>query len=504
MATRVLAGRDSGRRSATPRTDWLFRGGTFCAAVVVFVAVGYELGRHAGDAIAFVGLVAAASLFLLAGRWPWLPFAAGLFLLALIPVYWVPFTFHVLPLPGVVVLLLVAGTSVLACLARRETMSLSGLDVLVALLMVSMALSAAAHDRKFIDFFDNVLQWGVPYLAARITVGRTISADTFARIFAISGLVLVPFAAFETLTGENLFARFSDNAGESAVWGLPVYRDGLVRAQASFGQPIALSMFLGSAAAFGIALAIGASSRAVRERWALAAAALTLGTVATISRTGEIVVLVSLLGCALMLITSSVGQSVRRRAFILGVGALGVLLIALVVSHSTRTLVLSIVGSDSTEATGTANYRLSLLSVVGLRYFSWLGQKSSPFAAAGIGSVDNTFLWMLSVWGVLATALLFTTLLPMVRHLFQRHDPPSMRTVVVAVAVANIVGLAFVIPITQEQDVLFALLGAASSVLASTPRVRAATLRRRRLETRFTRQPEGAGVGVSVMAGTDG
>src|ERR1019366_436734 len=127
----------------------------------------------------FVGLVAAASLFLFAADWPWLPFGAGLFLLAMVPVYWVPFTFHVLPLPGVVVLGMVAATSVFACLSRRASMTLSGLDVLVALLMVSMGLSAVLHERKFIEFFDNVLHWGVPYLAARISVGRVFSAATF-------------------------------------------------------------------------------------------------------------------------------------------------------------------------------------------------------------------------------------------------------------------------------------------------------------------------------------
>jgi hypothetical protein len=107
---------------------------------------------------------------------------------------------------------------------------------------------------------------------------------------------------------------------------------------------------------------------------------------------------------------------------------------------------------------------------VGFKYFSWLGQQASVFQQAGVGSVDNTWLWMLSLWGVFATALLLATLAPMVRHLIRRQRQPSMRTVIVAVAAGNIVGLTFVVPITQEQDVIFVLLGAASAALVSGAR----------------------------------
>ena len=469
MAARRLRRPGARRRGGGALAGVRYRAAPFCLASLVFALVGYELGRHPTNAIAFVGLVAAASLFLFATDWPWLPFAAGLFLLAMVPVYWVPFTFHVLPLPGVVVLGMVAGASVLACLSRRESMTLSGLDVLVALLLLAMGLSAAVHERKFIEFFDNVLQWGVPYLAARISVGRVISATTFARIFAISGLVLVPFVALEALTGQNLFARFSDNPAESLIWGLPLYRGSILRAQASFGQPIALSMFLGSATAFAAALAIGGHPRASRERWAAAGIALGIATLATVSRTGEVVLLVSLLGSALLFATSTVDYGTRRRALGFLAGAVGLLLVAVVVSSHTRTIALSIFGSE-TGAAGTATARVNLLTVVGFKYFSWLGQQASVFQQAGVGSVDNTWLWMLSLWGVFATALLLATLAPMVRHLIRRQRQPSMRTVIVAVAAGNIVGLTFVVPITQEQDVIFVLLGAASAALVSGAR----------------------------------
>jgi hypothetical protein len=61
----------------------------------------------------------------------------------------------------------------------------------------------------------------------------------------------------------------------------------------------------------------------------------------------------------------------------------------------------------------------------------------------------------------------------MVVYLVRQRRQLSMDGALVVVALASLIGLIFVAPITQEQNVVFMLLGAASAVLVRASRRRA-------------------------------
>lgn len=434
------------------------------AVSVVSVALGLLVVRSSTVALVLVALLCTATLFLLARARPALPMTTAFFALAFIPVYWIPYEEHILPDPGAILMLvLVAGALANGLLFSRR-LTLTSMDVFIGLFFVASLMTVILGIRKRGVLTENLLQWLVPYLAARCLIGARIGYTSFAKIFCGAALSLLPFVYVEAATGYNPFIKLVVQPGLGGIWAHEIFRDGQPRAAASFGHPIALSMFLVSAAILACALAFRSEAKRRRTSWLIGSGLLLLGTALTFSRTGWIMLLTALL-CGLGIVLSKPAlRTIRTRvirastAVALAVGS------TMAFSASAKEGILSIFGSDR-EASTSAKAREHIFEASG-KAFSWLGSSTDTLKEVGIRSIDNTYVFLTLEWGIIAAALLALMSVPMVIYLVRQRRYLSMGGALVVVALANLVGLIFVAPITQEQDVVFILLGAASAVLA--------------------------------------
>jgi hypothetical protein len=429
--------------------------------------------------VATLLLAAAAccvSIFILARAKPALPMTVALFCLAFIPVYWVPVKYYIFPQPGVALLFLIvlglAGHALLS--SNRPT--LSSVDVCIGLFFFISLIPVVLGIREWYEFTTNALQWLAPYLAARYLVGSRISYTTFAKVFCAVALMTLPFVYVEAATGDNPFHKLVVNASLGTVWAHEIYRNGQPRPSAALGHPIALSMFLVTAAILALALALRPDNRRRRGWWLAAFGLLFVGQALTISRTGFVMFLVALIFGVFFLLWGPVSRRTRLRVVGLSGAGLTALAILVAASASVRKLVLPFLESDH-EAKTSARARENILAASN-QYFSWFGHHLETLKEVGITSVDNTYVLLTERWGVIAAALVALMSVPMVVYLLrqrriyfghQRHDA-FMGGALVLVALANLVGLCFVAPITQEQNIVFLLLGGASAVLTRARR----------------------------------
>lgn len=434
---------------------------------LILVATGLVVVHSLGMTIVLLALTCVVITFLLARTRPAFPMTVALFALAFIPVYWVPYEYHIFPNPGVMLLLVIVAGGFANTLLFSKKLILSQMDIFLGLFFVVSLMCVVLGIRKQGDLTTNLLQWSVPYLAARYLVGNRVSYTTFAKIFCATTLAILPFVYVEAATGFNPFHKLIVQPALGAIWAREHYRDGLPRADASFGHPIALSMFLTSGAILAFALALRPDARRRRTFWLIAAGLLIAGQALTLSRTGWIMLLAACICGAGILISKPASKVLRARvAAIVATGALGIGLV-MVFSATARKGILSLFGSDH-EASTSAQAREKILAASS-HYFSWFGHQADTLREVGITSVDNTYVLLTEQWGIIAAAFIAMMSVPMVAYLI-RLRRMSMGGVLVVVALANLVGLIFVALITQEQNIVFIFLGAASAVLARSQR----------------------------------
>jgi hypothetical protein len=318
--------------------------------------------------------------------------------------------------------------------------------------------------RKRGDLTTNLLQWLVPYLAARYLVGGRISYTSFAKIFCAIALALLPFVYVEAATGYNPFQKLVVQPTLGEIWAHEIFRNGQPRAAASLGHPIALSMFLVSAAILACALAFRPDAKRRRTSWLVGSGLLVAGSALTFSRTGWIMLLTALL-CGLGIVLSKPKLRIVRTRLVRASGAVVIAVgSSMAFSDAARESILSIFGSDR-EASTSAKARENILAASG-EAFSWFGRSTDTLREVGIRSIDNTYILLTLQWGIIAATFFTLMSVPMVVYLVRWRRYLSMDGALVVVAFANLIGLIFVAPITQQQNVVFMLLGAASAVLA--------------------------------------
>jgi hypothetical protein len=391
--------------------------------------------------------------------------------LAFIPVYWVPYEDHIFPDPGVMIMFIVVVGAAANALLLSRRVTLSSMDVLIGLFFVASLASVVLGIRKRGDLTTNLLQWLVPYIAARYLVGGRVSYTSFARIFCAAALLMLPFVFVESATGFNPFHELVVQPGLGEVWGHEIFRDGQPRAAASFGHPIALSMFLVAAAILAFVLAFHTEVARRRGAWLAGSGLLVVGAALTFSRTGWIMLLAALICGVLAVVSNPALRAIRTRVVWVSSAAAIAIGLAMVFSASANESILSVFGSDH-EAATSAQARENILAASN-QYLSWFGRETDTLREVGIKSVDNTYVYLTLQWGVVAAALFALMAVPMVVYLVRQRRQLSMDGALVVVALASLIGLIFVAPITQEQNVVFMLLGAASAVLVRASRRRA-------------------------------
>jgi hypothetical protein len=417
-----------------------------------------------------VGVAGLAALVLLCTQLarPVVLMWVAVFAFAFVPVYWVPFAFHLFPHPGIVLMLVLA---LFSLPQAGRVARLNAIDLGVVAFTLLTAMAVVLHVRTSNDWTTILSQWVAPYVAARIALGGAISAKAFMSAWAVAGIVTVPFAIVEAITNSNPFQELTVNTGYASTWGTEQFRLGRARSEVAFGHSICYSMFVTTAAFFAIAMALGARRDRDRVLWLIGTAGLLAAQFVTQARTGWVMLLVGAGGAIILLLRRQVSFGIRAR-----LSAMAGLLVAAVAAIAvldagTVDRLTSIFRPDPTsELASSSAAREGLFSAASAAW-SPFGNASSAFIAAGIESVDNTYLLLIDRWGFLATAVLpIAALVLLWDVLFNRV---TAWTVVSVASLANLVAWLFVAPITQQQNLVWLLLGAAAAGIARSRRTTA-------------------------------
>src|SRR5207245_1050422 len=217
-----------------------------------------------GAAAAALGVVCFAVVVALAAKAPGAAFSACIALLVLIPVYAAP-TVHALPLYPPLILMWALVIAVAACRAQSAG-RVTALDVAVVAMFVMMAASTLVTHAPLREIVFPAFVWLGPYMAGRVVASRFGGAVIATRL-AQGGVALAPLAIYESFTRHNLFAQLGQPSGAYDVWLQQATRGGVNRVATSFGHPLALGMFLSTAAVFAAWRAVASETRNGRLAW---------------------------------------------------------------------------------------------------------------------------------------------------------------------------------------------------------------------------------------------
>jgi hypothetical protein len=287
-------------------------------------------------AFAVVGAIAGIIIFRSAPRFALIAWTVVLFF---VPI-WVGFSIsHFYSVITLATLLLVASSS-----ARgfRFTKVDGVLLLFGVLITFSFLLGGVILGHLLIALLD----WLLPYLLGRLILAR-VSMNVVTAAISVVTVIASVLALIEFATGKNIFVLIHFNNGGYALWSPLQPRGGFLRAEGAFGHSIAL----------GASLAIG-SVFILASRWKLSlrilALAVTVGAViVTFSRIG----LVNLaLGLVLSVAFLAGVLTARTRLAVAAIAIVGALIIVPFVSE--------VFTAAGTEAAGSADYRLDLVSLI--------------------------------------------------------------------------------------------------------------------------------------------
>jgi hypothetical protein len=420
-------------------------------------------------AVLLVGAVLGAITVAFALTHPGRVFAVLVLAIALIPTYAAPGVGPLLMIPGAALCWVIAG--VLAwrnAIVRGRIFRLTPIDLAViafALLMyVSLSFSAQVTSN---DFLNDLFAWGGPFLAARLLLQDTQRpAFVVAASFALATVIVAPVALLEAAGKENPFLSFQFNSVEASVWAAPASRLGQIRAEASFGHPIALSMFASASALLSLGMAIYASRAKERNIWLLLSVVAVGVQALTFSRTGWLILV---FGVALLAITTALRAARRRLAFVFAVVGVGI--VALMIGGGAPKE-LELFPSSSSSAEGAAfqdsgAYREALLAralqpgVLGL----WGNpvNRVTPAVSSTNDATDNAYIILADEWGLIPTfALIAIALCLLAAILLARSRRAEELVILPIVALTSLCALFFVAFITQQQVMIWLLIGAGS------------------------------------------
>jgi hypothetical protein len=432
--------------------------------------LGGALSSKPTVAVLLVGAVLSAIAVAAALTHPGRVFVALVLVMALIPTYAAPGVGPLLFIPAAGLSWLIVG--VLAwrnAMQRGRIFRFTGIDLAVLVFGVLMYVSLSFSTQVvFNDYLNDLFAWGGPFLAARMLLQDTDRpAFLVAASFAAATVIVAPVAVLESLGKENPFTQLQFNSVEAAVWAAPASRLGQVRAEASFGHPIALSMFVAVSALLSLGMAIYSSRNKERYVW-LGLAALAVGVQAlTFSRTGWLILV---FGIALLAVTTAVRAAKRRLAFVfavIGVGVVGLMI------GGGAPKELELFPSSSSSAEGAAfqdsgAYREALLQRAlqpgVLHLWGNSVNRITPAVSSTNNATDNAYIILADEWGLIPTfaliAIVFSLLMAIVLARSRRADEMVILPIV---AVTSLCALFFVAFITQQQVMIWLLVGAASA-----------------------------------------
>lgn len=417
------------------------------------------------------GGIVAAMIVSAALAQPARAFVALAMFIALIPTYAAPAVGSLLFIPGAALSWVVAAVLMWRnAIERGRPFHPSGIDILAgiffAVMYISLSFSAQV---KFQEFLNDAFAWLGPYLAARLLLAEVKRpAFTVAVAFAAATVIVAPVAVLETVGVKNLFSNFQFNKVEAATFGHEQLRLGTVRAQASFGHPIALSMWASVSALLSLAMAIYARTPKERRIW-IALAAVGVGVQAlTFSRTGWLIIV---LGIFLLGLTTAVRAARKRLTWVIAVAGIAIFALMFSGNAPSALQIIPSSGGSSEEAEafrGSGSYREKLLDralepgVLGLWGNPY--NKVTRAVSSTNDATDNAYIILADSSGLIPTFALFAVAagLLVAIALARRRDAGPLAALPIA-ALTSLAALFFVAFITQQQVMIWVLIGAASA-----------------------------------------
>jgi hypothetical protein len=336
------------------------------------------------------------------------------------------------------------------------------IDVCVGLFVLLMAISIPFSPRTSRnEYLHLMFLWAGPYLSVRLLLADVRDPLRLVALsFGIATAILAPIALFENLGAGNLFHNLNFNSAEYSVWAEQSARFGQTRASASFGHPIALSMFAAASALFSVAAALNTERERERRLWYISAGLALSIQVFTVSRTGWLMIFVGMLGIVFFFATGA-----RRKRLFAALAALGVAVIIL--AAVAPSALQAVPGFEKSEARleGSSKYREALVTRAlepgVLNIWGNAENRVTPFVN-GSTATDNAYIILADRWGLIPTAalvLLALALLSVVVRAYGR-DPGGLVAFPI-VAFACMVALFVVAFITQQQVMIWMMVGAA-------------------------------------------
>ena len=270
---------------------------------VAFAVLAFGAMAHVRLAAPIAGAILVAAV---AVRRPYVPWAHLLTLLLMVILFIpirryrivgdLPFQLE----PYRVLVAVIVGAWIAALLVdRRVTARRTGLEVPIGLLLFAVVGSIVANPARAQALESTVLKSTTFFLSFIVVLYLVVSlvrqrtdADVLVKALVGGGAVLALLAAVEARTGMAPFNRLDTILPfllrEEGV-GSPIGRGGTLRAVGPAEHPIALSAALVMIVPFALYLVRTAASR---TKWWFALAALVVGVLATVSRTGIVMLLV--------------------------------------------------------------------------------------------------------------------------------------------------------------------------------------------------------------------
>jgi hypothetical protein len=381
-------------------------------------------------------------------------FAIGVGLaLTALPYAWSPTIFSITVAPALVVTSVWIGVSLLQ---GGRTFHLHRMDLAVAAFVVAPALSAYIVSYPYTQFWYTIGTVAIPYMGARLFLSSDSLdlTDVLPAVLVGVGCAVSLLAFFEVATGNNPATSILTNP-DLSQWTEQISRAGVVRAQATFGHPIALGAFL--------LMPIGFAAAWPRRRLWWALPILLTALLLTFSR-GPWIGLVVMLG-VIFLTEASINRRYR------GIGGLILLVGALAWLVGPVHEVIQASFSPGTVEAGNASYRSQLIETA-FHHLTLAGTPVSQSETAelvpGLQDLTSTLALTILRTGILGLAALVALTYCVVESVIRaaRWGDARLRAIGV-VLIGQLIVLLTVALITNYQYVFWmcvALLGAYETV----------------------------------------
>lgn len=415
----------------------------------------YAVARRATLATLVILLLALAAVAGILKHRPSVGVAIAAASVALVPIYWGRTLGEAVPLIPVVA----AGAYLLPAAASvRHRLRPVWIDYAVATYVGLVTLSMFLHFAVGLGLAaTSFVRIVLPYAVMRILCVESSVRRAFAGSMVAAGAALSVVAASEPRTGSNVFFSLVRPGFQASQWARSEMRFGSIRAEASFGHPIAFGLFLALAILVSFALFATAKGALARTTLAVSVVFMFSALLATLSR-GPLVVLA--MSLAVWLLTS-LPRLRRSRLWLLSIVAVGFIAFG-PVGPVLEKLAASTQGQS--EAAQSARHRVQILELLrDPEQFSWLGKsaRTAPTAVAeevasrtGFRSIDNEFARIYVTNGLLALVA-FTVIGAL---LWKSALSPGLDVVGRAFAVGSataLVGCSIVALLTQYADLFW-------------------------------------------------